>query len=214
MVEGQTNQALASCCGDADCDGVVDGADNCPQYFNSAQEDSDAPALSRGMAGGFSFEEVPGSFVIKDSTGNSDGTSVNTGILRKGRFGQGMNFQSIQGRGYIRVPNNPALQSVSGTAMTLAAWVRPRDDNGNAIMGKSGQFQFMWGGPETRRALAFFGAGPFVQTTIAVTMPNNVWSHVALTYDGEALRFYVNGELVDSKAESRSVPIRIAAILS
>ena len=34
MVEGKANQALATCYRDEDCDGVVDAADNCPQYFN------------------------------------------------------------------------------------------------------------------------------------------------------------------------------------
>ena len=38
-------------------------------------------------------------------------------------------------------------------------------------------------------------------------LPLNTWSHLALTYDGAMLRFYVNGQLVGSKAQSGSIPV-------
>jgi len=38
-------------------------------------------------------------------------------------------------------------------------------------------------------------------------LPLNTWSHLALTFDGAALRLYVNGQLVGSKAQTGSVPV-------
>jgi len=37
------------------------------------------------------------------------------------------------------------------------------------------------------------------------TLPINTWSHVAMTYDGVTLRFYINGQLVASRAQTGSL---------
>ena len=39
------------------------------------------------------------------------------------------------------------------------------------------------------------------------TLPLTTWSHLALTYDGAMLSFYVNGQLIQSRAQTGSLPI-------
>jgi hypothetical protein len=48
----------------------------------------------------------------------------------------------------------------------------------------------------------FVADAPFSLEEVAAEDPltNKAWSHLAMTYDGAAIRLYVNGELVDTNS--------------
>ncbi len=61
-----------------------------------------------------------------------------------------------------------------------------------------------------------FGSGAFgltnVTTTGASGLPTNQWSHVAATYDGTQLEFYVNGTQISSRPQTGNIMTSINAL--
>lgn len=96
------------------------------------------------------------------------------------------------------------------TAFTLEAWVRPapapRSLSCGVIAGKDGEFLL----GRTRRGTlewALNAAEPgfvFVEAAGAV-VPDGVWSHVALTYDGARVHAFLNGMLVATQTAAGAI---------
>jgi hypothetical protein len=86
-------------------------------------------------------------------------------------------------------------------AMTAEAWIKPDTTGNGFFVYRSGCYQL---GEYYGHAYAeiYNTDGIRFQLEAAATLPNNVWSHVAMTYKaaaaGDNLKLYVNGELVDS----------------
>jgi hypothetical protein len=140
-----------------------------------------------------------------------DAAGTNNGNLRggvtfvSGRVGQAFNFDGSSGS--VLVPDNPAFHLTN--ALTIEAWINPRS----------------WGGTAREIVSRWFGAGNQLSYTTSIdvngkayllvssdgrtsslgvdynlvyttnTIPLNQWTHFATTYDGAALRIYLNGSL-------------------
>ncbi len=86
---------------------------------------------------------------------------------------------------------------VNTNKITLEAWVKPRSTSGNgAIISNYGT-----NGPPVQFILRrdgsnftfFTNAAGFVQLTALATVTLNTWTHLAATWDGAVMRYYVNG---------------------
>ena len=94
--------------------------------------------------------------------------------------------------------------------MTLEAWVKPTTNVGwrTAILKERGTNDLLYAlyssNGSKPRTENFTG----VENTAAGTaaLPLNAWSHLASTYDGTNLRFYVNGALVTTKVTTGAMP--------
>ena len=93
--------------------------------------------------------------------------------------------------------------------MTLEAWVKPTTNSGwrTAILKERGNdllYSLYASNGAKPRTENYTG----VENTAAGTaaLPLNAWSHLAATYDGANLRFYVNAALVATKATSGTMP--------
>lgn len=114
-------------------------------------------------------------------------------------FGQtSLNFDGVND--YVNCGNDASVD-ITGTAITLEAWVYPTSFQpniwqGNVInkgdisqagymlrVGGSGQVNFNFGS---------FGAWNELNTGVGVLILNT-WQHIAATYDGASVRIYVNG---------------------
>ena len=106
--------------------------------------------------------------------------------------------------GYVKAPNKPALSPT--TAVTVEAWARPTSTAGSqTILRKDGQYLLrvvdgqligrMWWSDGTVSTAST--TGPVVTTAS--------FQHLAMTYDGTAIRVYRNGVQVASTTVSKTM---------
>ena len=131
-------------------------------------------------------------FTVKDVVGERHGTFIGPAeIIDGGKFGEALDPIP----GYVEFPNSnlPA----GNDPRTLSAWVKLD------VVPDACSSLFQWGELADQAISGMMvcngGTGFFVGGNADImsdgTVEQNVWSYIAITYDGENLRVYVNGEL-------------------
>jgi hypothetical protein len=131
-------------------------------------------------------------FTVKDVVGERHGTFVGPAeIVDGGKFGEALDPIP----GHVSFPNSnlPA----GNDPRTLSAWVKLD------VVPDACSSLFQWGELADQAISGMMvcngGTGFFVGGNADImsdgTVEQNVWSYIAITYDGENLRVYVNGEL-------------------
>ncbi len=184
---------------DSDGDGLLDGWE--VEYGTDPTLD----AVS-GMVARWTFEETSGSNAIDIINGNN-GTYHGTTAVAGGFFSP--IFRSM----YFAGPNDPdgeldglfvpSSQTLNvSNSITLAAWVYPEVSNDvrQAVFQKGGayylniddaQLHFYWYG--------LTDEGYFSTTQV---LPTNEWSYITAVYNGNDVRLYINGILVNTFSTS------------
>ncbi len=143
---------------------------------------------------------------VADSSGNGlTGAVANGSWSAAGKFGKALSFNGTSSR--VTVPDTAALDLTTG--MTLEAWVNPAvapagwkdviykgNDNYYLEASSSGGNRPVGG--------AIIG-GSQSQAFGTAQLATGAWVHLAETYDGSALRFYLNGTQVSSVARTGSI---------
>ena len=164
-------------------------------------------ARPEGLVAAYGFEEGGGTRTADVSGHGNNGTLAGTGWTTAGRFGDALTFNGTTSM--VSVPDSASLGLAPG--MTLEAWVRPTAAGGaRTVVGKerTGGLAFGLFGSTAGGAPAGDGYLGGAERTVAGTgpLPLSAWSHLAVTYDGGALRLYVNGALVRSAAATGALP--------
>src|SRR5207244_13491338 len=119
----------------------------------------------------------------------------------------------------VTVPDVSALHWTTG--LTLEAWVLPTaaSTDWTAVLLKErtgGLAYALYAADGAGQPPAGYinRNGIDVKAATTSVLPLNAWSHLAVTYDGAALRFYVNGTQVGSKSQTGNIisstgPLRI-----
>lgn len=157
----------------------------------------------------WNFNEGTGT-TVRDSSGNNNtGTIVGATWTTSGHSGTALNFST--GNARVVIPNSASL-SLSTNRVTFVCWVFPTNLNSNysTIIQRSNSagtwlnwqlyaraanaptsgrpvFRINWNNNTSNNT------GETVQSS--VNLSTNQWQKVACTYDGTALRIYVNGTL-------------------
>ena len=164
------------------------------------------------LAGNWRLDEGLGD-VIGDSSGNGNdgrrGVAPNNPTSIPGRFGSALRFD---GNDFVRVPNSPTLEPAT---VTVEAWVRHLGYPGNLggpgvpaqpvsyIVAKGGA----WGASSASYALYSRGGLHFYVSTrsgyhlspdAGAGVWDGEWHYVVGTYDGSAVRLFVDGREVGS----------------
>jgi hypothetical protein len=150
------------------------------------------------LVGYWMLDETSGQTAF-DSSGEDNNGTTSAVTWVPGHTGGAGSFDGATS--YITVPDNVSLDPY---ALTLAAWIDPVDWNGNRRILQKGatdnQYRLLAEGGVLKFDIAGVG-------TVTATLPAvNVWTHVAGTYDGTALRLYVNGVQVASTAATVAMP--------
>jgi hypothetical protein len=167
------------------------------------------PAKIPGLMAAYSFDEGAGTNVF-DASGNTNNGTIGTATWTAyGKYGGALMFNGSSS--FVNVKDSASLHLTTG--MTLEAWVNPVN-NGNDFGGdfadvvyKGGDNYYLEGSSNDNYAPA--GGGTFGSTDIATYgtngLPVSRWSHLAVTYNGSNLLFYVNGVQVSSLAQTGNI---------
>ncbi len=161
------------------------------------------------------LNDAPGSATAHDSSGwENNGTLVGldaaTVWVADGRIGGAL---SVQGNGYVNVPDSASIDSVTDQ-VTVAAWMflTAPVTSGSYATAISRQIGTGYGQHyhlsvnDQNQAILFITTTTAGQQVIGgpPTFPQQTWVHLAGTYDGSQIRLYVNGAQVNSQAVTGS----------
>jgi hypothetical protein len=163
-----------------------------------------------GLVAAYGFSEGTGT-TVNDLTGNGNGGAVSGATwITAGRYGQALSFNGTSD--WIKIPDSPSLDLTTG--MTVEAWVNPASSAGwQTVLYKerpaptdAGMAWALYSSDQDSPPAIYgtlagaTGNGLWTHATGTTMLPLNGWSHLAATYDGSALRLYVNGTLVKTFA--------------
>jgi beta-glucanase (GH16 family) len=165
-----------------------------------------------GLVVAFGFNEGTGAAVIDSSNTGNNGVINGATWTNGGRYGKALSFDGTSAT--ITVAEAPSLDLTTG--MTIEAWVKPvsltgwqsviykeRPDDGGTSLAWALYSTDYTAPPAVYGMLAGAVGGNQWTHAMGVSMLRlNAWSHLAGTFDGTALRLYVNGVL----AKTLSLP--------
>jgi len=105
---------------------------------------------------------------------------------------------------YVSIPHQPTM--VGFNTITIEAWVKTGGTTtANTVLNKGAiSFDYQLGVNATT-ANPFFRAQGIVALASTMTIAPNVWTHLAVTYDGTTARFYKDGQLGFSLAQAMTL---------
>ena len=155
------------------------------------------PTGTAGLVAAYGFEEASGT-TTADQTGLGH-TGTLSGPTRStlGKFGRALSFDGVND--WVTVADANDLDVT--TTMTVEAWVFPTATTNawRTTLAKeqsSGLSYAMMANSSSGRPFGVIDTGGEQLAQGPAGLPVNAWSHLTATYDGSALRLYVNGTLV------------------
>ncbi len=170
-------------------------------------------AVDADLVGLWRFDETSGT-IAHDGSGNGhDGTLIGNPKWTAGRIGGALDFDGSDDLVEL------GAFDVLGPGITLAGWIKPRSfaiSDGRVITKADewGENNHWWmlstiaSGGEIRLRFRLKTEGQSTTTLIASSGPlvTDEWQHAAATWDGAAMRLYLNGE------ETGSTPMGGSAV--
>ena len=175
---------------------------------------SNAAPPSPGLVAAYGFEEASGPAVTDSSGLNNAGTIINNAArTAAGKIGRAIDFDGVND--YVSVADANSLDLTTG--MTLEAWVQLDTVSPWRIAifkEKPGSVVYDLYATNTSRSPqgeARFGAA-IVQLGAPPALTAGVWTHLAVTYDGAALRVFRNGTQAATVARTGAIQTSTGAL--
>jgi len=174
--------------------------------FSIALGTNEYASLSDGLVGWWQLDESATTTGAIDKTGNGNtGTYTVTASTTSGKFNRSAVLDGNSD--YISVAHNEELNMKKD--LSIALWIYPTviDNDWIRFVEKSDyddSYSFTTGSGSNRDLAFWFNNTEVIDTDEVLSL--NTWQHVALTYNGEYAKIFLNGELVKSVAYSGSVP--------
>jgi hypothetical protein len=166
-----------------------------------------------GPVAAYGFDEPAGRRAA-DSSGNRNAGAIVGARRTSGRHGRALTFDGRDDR--VSVPHASTLELTS--SLTLEAWLKPssRDRRWRTVLAKAAPgdvaYALYASDPHMRPAAAAGTARGSAARNGAVLRPGR-WNHLAVTYDGSALRIYVNGKLSATHVRRGALPTGAGPLL-
>lgn len=163
-------------------------------------------AQTAGLVASYSFEEGTGTAAADSSGANNNGTINGATWTTSGKYGKALSFDGVND--ILTVAHNSSLNLTS--AMTLEAWVYPTTLGGyRTVLMKevSNELSYtLYASGDVNVPSGWVRIGSTSRNINAPSaLPLNTWTHIAATYGGGNLRFYVNGVQVATQARTGNI---------
>ena len=161
----------------------------------------------------FGFNELLGSST-DDEWGSHSATISGASRTSSGRYGRALTFDGVND--WVTVANAADLAPANG--LTISAWVRPSVlSTWRTVMMKerpSVPSYALYANSDLNRPAGRRLGSSDVLTSGSSALPVDVWSHLAMTWDGATTRLFVNGAQVATAASTGPIasstgPLRI-----
>jgi len=147
---------------------------------------------------------------VADASGNgNNGTTKNTSSVSAGKYGGALSFDGISSM--VTVPDSASLHFTNG--FTVEAWVDPASALGTAwqavaVKERVGGVVFgLYANSNRSQPAAVAYTGTSEKTAYGTSqVAAGKWTHLAETFDGSAVRVFVNGTLVSTALAAGSLP--------
>jgi hypothetical protein len=152
-----------------------------------------------------SMNERNGQVQDMSGTGN-DGVCYATEKVNS-PFGGALSFDGEES--FIEIPNSGVLNAP--TQLSIEAWVKPRTpENGFAILSKKADYSSLTGYTLLFDGGTFYfnfgnGTNYFTNAFPFGSLGADAYYHIIVTYDGQYVRSYINGDLVDSIKQNATI---------
>lgn len=169
-------------------------------------------SVKEGLVACYSFDSN-----ANDASGKGNNGTVNGAItLTTDRFGNANSAYDFKD-GYIEIPDsNNSLDLTTG--ITMVAWVNPREQpdeplftGGGIIFNKESNYEMALTTNTNTIRYAFSLNGSSQWSDTGVSVDTNKWTLVVVSYDGNTITVYKNGEIVHQRVEKGSAPVSDAA---
>ena len=156
------------------------------------------------LVGYWNFNEGTGTIAGDYSGYNNNGTLENGPIWSEGvNETYGLDFDGVNDR--VKVLDSPSL-SLTGNNLTLETWIKPDMLSPwvlYILIHKEGQYSLALNGPY----ITYADSVTWNYATIGYygNVSLGYWNHIAVTYDGSTIRFYLNGLNVGNKTRPGSL---------
>ncbi|AGA31260.1 DUF4082 domain-containing protein [Singulisphaera acidiphila] len=161
-----------------------------------------ATGTTSGLVAAYGFNEGTGTTVTDVSGHGLNGVIVNATWTTAGRFGDALSFNGTNAM--VTVNENSLLDLTNG--MTLEAWVKPVALNGwttTILKERPGGLAYsLYASDNVGRPPAGYinVSGTDSSVVGASALALNTWTYMTATYDGAAMRLYINGTLVQTRS--------------
>jgi len=135
----------------------------------------------------------------KDMSGNgNDGQAVGLKFIadRHGKLGKACEFDGV--KNFVFIEHKTQINSNN---ITVVAWIKISQDTPKQVSILSGPNEDIFFGVSSNHHLRVSRTGPGSGHVESLSLlSSNIWHMVAMSYDGNILRFYLNGNLDGLKA--------------
>jgi hypothetical protein len=153
--------------------------------------------LIQGLISYWKMDETTGN-TVADSLGKNNASTTNGASIIAGKINNGRGFNGSSNS--VGIGNSDSLKGFN--QFSASTWFKLNaTSNGGIVANSSGGYNIWYNSASGIRA-EIIKPGPVGVTVFGGVLPIGVWKHIVMTYDQQMIKLYVDGALINSKAET------------